>query len=122
LHHRDRFEQVRGWGLESEVPVFIVGMPRTGSTLVEQILSSHPRVFGAGELGEIPWLIDNLPGHGDAVRQLYASPLIENPEAAREAGAGILERLARLGGRAARVVIKTLDNYLHLGVLATLFP
>ena len=35
----------------SEVPVFIVGMPRSGTTLVEQILASHPAVYGAGELG-----------------------------------------------------------------------
>ena len=47
------FRQVRGWGLDSELPVFIVGMPRSGSTLVEQILSAHPRVFGAGELKDM---------------------------------------------------------------------
>ena len=45
------FARVRGWGLETERPVFVVGMPRSGTTLIEQILSSHPQVFGAGELG-----------------------------------------------------------------------
>ena len=40
----------RGLGHPSEVPVFIVGMPRSGTTLVEQILASHPAVFGGGEL------------------------------------------------------------------------
>ena len=40
----------RGLGDSSPVPVFIVGMARSGTTLIEQILASHPKVFGAGEL------------------------------------------------------------------------
>ncbi len=46
----DFFQRVRGFGLESELPVFIVGLPRSGTTLSEQILASHGRVFGAGEI------------------------------------------------------------------------
>jgi len=46
-----------GLGDPSDVPVFVVGMPRSGTTLVEQILASHPAVFGAGELGLLPDLI-----------------------------------------------------------------
>ena len=44
----DYFSRVCGFGLESELPVFVVGLPRSGTTLVEQILASHSRVFGAG--------------------------------------------------------------------------
>ncbi len=44
------FDRTRSFGLESERPVFIVGLPRSGTTLIEQILARHPRVFGAGEL------------------------------------------------------------------------
>ena len=44
------FARVSGFGLETEQPVFIVGLPRSGTTLVEQILASHSQVFGAGEL------------------------------------------------------------------------
>jgi hypothetical protein len=44
------FGRTAGWGLESERPVFIVGLPRSGTTLTEQILAGHPRAFGAGEL------------------------------------------------------------------------
>src|SRR3546814_9327147 len=43
-------ERSRQPGCESELPVFILGMPRSGTSLMEQILSSHPDVFGAGEL------------------------------------------------------------------------
>ena len=46
----DFFERVHGFGSESEIPVFVVGLPRSGTTLVEQILASHSRVFGAGEI------------------------------------------------------------------------
>ena len=42
-------QAMRGWGVPASEPIFILGMPRSGSTLVEQILASHPRVFGAGE-------------------------------------------------------------------------
>src|SRR5262249_57859714 len=44
------FERVRGFGLETERPIFIVGLPRSGTTLTAQILASHSQVFGAGEL------------------------------------------------------------------------
>lgn len=45
----DYFRRVRGWGDPSRRPLFIVGMPRSGTTLTEQILASHPRVHGEGE-------------------------------------------------------------------------
>lgn len=50
VYTEDFFKQRKGVGCESEVPIIIVGMPRSGTSLTEQILSSHPKVFGAGEL------------------------------------------------------------------------
>ena len=47
---KEAFENRKFAGLDDDRPVFIVGMPRSGSTLVEQILSSHPDVYGAGEV------------------------------------------------------------------------
>ena len=54
----DFFERVRAFGLDSDLPVFVVGLPRSGTTLVEQILASHSRVFGAGRSNWLttPWL------------------------------------------------------------------
>ena len=46
------FASVAGWGNPSELPVFVLGMPRTGTSLVEQIAASHSRVFGAGNSGK----------------------------------------------------------------------
>ncbi|MEK9660326.1 MAG: tetratricopeptide repeat protein, partial [Alphaproteobacteria bacterium] len=54
------FARVEGTGDDSEVPVFIVGMPRSGTSLIEQILASHPAVFGAGEREEIARLAETL--------------------------------------------------------------
>src|SRR5262249_48841554 len=47
------FERVRSFGIDSELPVFIVGVPRSGTSLVEQILACHPKVFGGGERTDI---------------------------------------------------------------------
>ncbi len=54
--------QLRGWGLDSDRPVFIFGLPRSGTTLLEQILASHSRVHGAGEVGLGQEAFNSLPG------------------------------------------------------------
>jgi tetratricopeptide (TPR) repeat protein len=51
-----RATRVEGSGNQSEIPTFIVGMPRSGTTLVEQILASHSSVFGAGELNDMKFI------------------------------------------------------------------
>jgi tetratricopeptide (TPR) repeat protein len=114
------FQRVRGWGLDTEMPVFIVGMPRSGSTLVEQILASHPKVFGAGEMGRVHHVTDQsrAAAHG----KLDSIPLLPNRLAAQELAVDYLERLADVGQSAARVCNKTLESYLDLGLIATLFP
>ena len=116
------FQKVQSWGTETNQPIFIVGMPRSGSTLVEQILSSHPHVFGAGELGEIPRLVARLAkAAGCSERVLPVLPL-PNRATSQGLAAEFLQRIAKLSGGAERVTIKTLENCLHLGVIATLFP
>ncbi|HWY85705.1 MAG TPA: sulfotransferase [Gemmataceae bacterium] len=120
VHDSRYFERVRGWGTDTELPVFIVGMPRSGSTLVEQILASHPQVFGAGEIGEVPWFISRFVEQANP--NLYATSLLTDRRAARALAADYGTRIANRGPGAARVTIKALDNFVHLGVIATLFP
>jgi tetratricopeptide (TPR) repeat protein len=115
----DHFARVRGWGAGSDLPVFVVGLPRSGTTLVEQILASHPRVHGAGEL--------HLAREGfQALLGLEAPPAeclgSLDPEAVRAAAERHLGRLRALGPGALRVVDKMPDNYLYLGWIATLLP
>jgi len=100
-------------GNPSALPVMIVGMPRSGTTLVEQILSSHPAVVGAGELHF--WstrdpLFD--PRRTDAWLSEYQS------ETAREA----LGRLAEIAPNARRVIDKNPFNFFWLGVINVVFP
>jgi Tfp pilus assembly protein PilF len=120
MYDRAYFEKVQTWGLDTEAPVFIVGMPRSGSTLVEQILASHPRVFGAGELGHIPRFVSELTAKSQGA--MYAEPVLADKDAARNLATTYLASIKGLGKDAARVTIKTLENFLHLGVIATLFP
>ncbi len=97
--------------LGDERPVLIVGMPRAGTTLVEQIISSHPDGAGAGEPDMLATL---LPGYPGALADLAA-------DRADELAADYLKRLTA-GRDAKRVVDKTPFNAFHLGLVHTLLP
>src|SRR5262249_2670141 len=111
------FERVRGWGSDSEVPVFIVGMPRSGSTLVEQILASHPQVLGGGEIGPMHALTNR---HGAAGMDFCFT--LRGKRAAEDLAGEYLETIDPAHCGRARATVKTLDNFMHLGLIATLFP
>jgi tetratricopeptide (TPR) repeat protein len=119
----DFFARVAGGGLDTRRPVFIVGLPRSGTTLLEQILASHPGVVGLGELRLSRRLFESLP----AVLRRTSSPMdcvaLLDPAATRFLAQAYSERLDALAGdRAERVVDKLPGNYMHLGLLAALFP
>jgi tetratricopeptide (TPR) repeat protein len=116
------FARTRGWGLDTPLPIFIVGLPRSGTTLIEQILASHPQVYGGGELTVTKDVIDLLPHWME--RQDVAPlclPSLTRP-LALQAAKEHLARLRRLHPTAKHIVDKMPDNYLWLGWLATLFP
>ncbi len=109
-------------GNASEVPVFIVGMPRSGTTLVEQILHSHPAVHGAGELEDIDRLVRSRAG-GAPVGDAYPECLAGLDHAALDAIAETyLSKLRTLGADALRVTDKMPYNFLYLGLIGQLFP
>lgn len=116
------FERCGGFGDDSELPVFIVGMPRSGTTLVEQIISSHPQAYGADELTLMKEISARLPAklHTDLTYP-ECMPLM-NPEVARSSAAEYLTHLVDLGGDAIRVMDKMPTNFLHLGLIAVLLP
>lgn len=105
-------KRISDCGVDSRRPVFILGMPRSGTTLTEQILASHPDVWGAGELPLIPRAFDGLLDH---LPQLTDTVI-------REEAYDILRELARLDAEHARITDKMPDNYLYVGFIATLFP
>jgi tetratricopeptide (TPR) repeat protein len=116
------FARVRGFGLESERPVFIVGLPRSGTTLTEQVLASHSQVHGAGELNFMRDTFEALP----RVLNLKAGPLEALAQLQQQAALQLaerhLDRLADLDARSPRIVDKMPENYLYLGLMAVLFP
>ncbi len=114
------FDRARDWGRDTELPVFVLGMPRSGTTLVEQIVSSHPQVFGAGELEEMPRMMRRLAGTAAGADPSAPRPL-PSQAAARDMAAAYLRHLERFSAGARRVTVKSLENYRYLGVLATLF-
>ena len=114
------FEGVRGTGDPSPRPVFIVGMPRSGTTLVEQILASHSAVHGAGELIRLPNIARRLLGRGGGGGGAGAWP---PAKADLEAAAGdYLEYIGARAGAALRVTDKLPENYHHLGLIASILP
>ncbi len=109
-------------GRNHRLPIFIVGMPRSGTTLVEQVLASHPLVFGAGELDEIGQLSSDLGaemvGQGGYPRCLAT---MEESVGSRMADK-YLRRLADLSGDAPRVIDKMPGNFVHLGLISLILP
>ncbi len=117
------FRCLAGAGLPTQRPVFIVGLPRSGTTLIEQVLASHSRVHGAGELRLARLTFEAIP----AVLGRSELPLIcaadLNAEATRRLAEDHLEKLRALdGGRNDRIVDKMPDNYMYLGLAAAMFP
>src|SRR5262249_25630239 len=102
------------------LPIVVFGMPRSGTTLVEQLLASHAGVFGAGELGRIGQQTAALRG-ADGDGYPFCVPDISGNEltAFGDAYASYLTALSPGGSR---VVDKALGNYLHLGLLHLSMP
>jgi len=102
------------YGSQSEMPVFVVGHYRSGTSLIEQILASHSAVHGAGELQHMLRLAGslNLEVRPDSMTSVHLE----------SAGRTHLERLCRMAGGAQRVVDKHPDNVLALGIIACLYP
>ncbi len=122
-------------GNDSAQQVFVFGMPRSGTSLVEQVLSSHPRIHGAGELTLVRDAMDSLPvPAGEPGEPLPDLAFLEAADVTRLAAGylgglrGVLERQGVAGMHGAespaatRVVDKMPDNYLYLGMIALMFP
>ena len=109
-----QIRQLQSRGSASERPVFIVGMPRSGTTLTEQILASHPAVFGAGELTF--WQSALTAYEAAEIKGGEGAALI--PGMARD----YLERLTALSADAERVIDKMPLNFMNVGLISAAFP
>ncbi|TIM74966.1 MAG: tetratricopeptide repeat protein [Mesorhizobium sp.] len=111
-----------GYGNPSEAPVFVVGMPRSGTTLTEQICASHPDVHGAGELSKLS-RVANAIGLKTSLAGDLSQPITSITEdLSRTLAEEHLSYLRERAPAALRVVDKTPHNFELIGLIGLLFP
>lgn len=119
-------ERNAGGGYPSDVPVFVIGMPRSGTTLVEQILASHSRVYGAGEIQAFHHAIEQFRSRNDIASEFPEMVAALSPEALRGLGADYAALAAAAAGpgasRVDRIVNKLPGNFLFAGLIRLTLP
>lgn len=110
------------YGSESELPVFIIGMPRSGTTLIEQIIASHPDVYGGGELHLLRTKLTELPGRPEDLDVYHDEILQLNPSEIKLLAENYLSELKKLDNNASRITNKLPHNFLSAGLIAILYP
>lgn len=109
-------------GNPTTLPLFIVGMPRSGSTLTEQIISAHPDVFGAGEIKTLSQAIGALRRKYPTVPKFPAMAKAMKPAHFNAVAEQYLATVTALSPTASRITDKLLTNYYFVGPITTLFP
>ena len=119
---RGFFEQRHGYGCDDPSPIFIVGLPRAGSTLLEQILASHSRVEGTMELADIPRLVSALDLHPGGAR--YPSVLESlTADDFRSFGEAYIRDTQHYRVESRQFFIdKMPNNFRHLGLIHLMLP
>jgi tetratricopeptide (TPR) repeat protein len=117
------FRERSDWGFHSDVPVFIVGMPRSGTTLTEQILAAHPDVFAAGEIESLD-RIAGLATQISPAREAFPLAILKMTRAGAElVGRRYVEDLIKLSSnKSKRITNKMPHNFELLGLIATTMP
>lgn len=120
------FKQSRAaYGHASATPVFVLGMPRSGTTLIEQILAGHSRIHGAGELGQIPQVIAGLEAWERKLGSGRSYPDCVDDLSAYEVekiAANVLAKLREFDADADFIIDKLPHNFENVGLIKLLFP
>ncbi len=116
------FERFSQLGDPSELPVFIIGMPRSGTTLVEQILDSHPAIHGGGELNDLWRILGGIGRWLPQGRNLPEAVADVDPTAWAELGQSLVRRLRRYDKDALRITDKLPFNYTLTGIIRLMLP
>jgi len=107
----------------SSRPIFVLGMPRSGTTLTEQILASHADVFGAGELHYIKQQENQIRGSGQSMQTDYCAKIKSLDQEKLTSFAKIyLEKINKLDNKSRYLVDKMPNNFIQIGLISMLFP
>ena len=119
LFEKFPFDRYAHAGCQDATPIFVLGMPRSGTTLVEQILASHSQVHGAGELPDLTAIggafLNRFRGKTKAFRQCDAA-------AFEQVGADYVKSLRAQAESATFIVDKTPENYMFAGLIKLILP
>ena len=122
LHTREFFSERKGWGSQRRDPIFIVGMPRSGSTLLEQILASHSKVEATLELADISNMVLELMAIDASRRYPNALSALVRQQADAYADRYLDQTRHRRTSATPRFVDKMLGNFAFVGFIHLLFP
>lgn len=122
IFNEEFFEKHKDMGNPSTAPIFIVGMPRSGSTLTEQIVSSHPRVFGAGEIKNLSVCIGMLRQKFPSLPKFPALAEVIKPTQLSSIAKNYLGMINKISNSSERVTDKLLTNFFFAGLIHTMFP
>ena len=116
----DLFEKFKNYGNQDKTLIFIVGMPRSGTTLVQQILSSHPEVFGVGESNQFSNKINHFffKENGSLKENLYDCDATNF----YKIGQDYIKSMRQLSPNSRYILVKDLLNFTWLGFIKLIFP
>tara|TARA_Y100000590_G_scaffold470468_1_gene665416 strand:- start:806 stop:2341 length:1536 start_codon:yes stop_codon:yes gene_type:complete len=112
IYNQDIFNKYKDHGFKDKSPIFILGLPRSGTTLVEQILSSHPLVFGADEIELIPNLNNKYIKNKNSIKS----------ETLESIGKEYVEKIKKISDNSERTTDKYPANFLLIGLIKLALP
>lgn len=116
----DAIARLEGAGAARQLPIFVFGMPRSGTTLVEQIIATHPSVAGGGELEDLDLVLESVRSESgdrypECVRVLESSAFVHT-------GNALVQRLLKIAPDAPRITDKAPSTYFHVGMTHIMLP
>ena len=121
IFNENFFKKFESVGVKDSTPIFIVGMPRSGTTLVEQIISNHPKVYGAGELTELTKTIDKLLPSNNEIG--FPTNLIDyDPKIFNDLGSNYIKAIKKFSKSSHYITDKMPHNFRWIGLIKTILP
>ena len=118
--NKDLIFRLKNLGTADKTPIFILGMPRSGTTLIEQILSNHPAVYGGDELNFFPEIVNKFFHNPE--NKVYLNNLLKMNKEFKKIALIYINNLKKISGDSKRVTDKLPVNFKWIGLIKILFP